>query len=767
MSTSSFPQLSASERTAIKRSNGQMSCAECSRLKLKCDKTIPCSSCIRRHCEAVCPNGTLPVQNSEKKPVSPGPSSQVARAPRTEDLISRIIQLEDALAILQPSSSKHPLLREDLIRIKFGDSPVEDHSSTDLKLSNALGTLTVDENGQSRYFGPSAGSESLMLRGGREAASEFYQVELDATSKIAEIAQGFPFSSAGTLSFDVLKSLMPPKFRAFSLCETFFQQGSWSAIFIVSREEIIDLLTPAYSQSAYNQKNLSPHSLALLLLVLALGALVDLTSPADSDEADQLYQLAIASLSHHSIFSSGDLETVHALLMLSIFHLQGGRRYSLDDSWTFATLASKKAQALGLHRNNAFPFEDSIIQRRRRVFWTAVFIDTWLSLTLGRPPTIRHSDVDCPLPIDEDETVDEHGTRQMGLEHWRYHFVKTILSEITERLVNVTGPSYATVQALDARIRVLRSRHKVDINADDFDEDVTPTVFMRRYAPLFMRASAALFLHRSFFAKALLESPDPLASPYANSVFISYRCAAGILTLYMKYFSKFPALMLRSENAWGSLFSAALIMGSIVVRAPASHLAPKAFMELGLAFKLFEQGAPHSKKARAGMIILTKLMKKAAKHFATREDGGGVVHTDALVLDEDFDEELQIFAGRTNVILSKFLNSRTIPADFSTSESSFDPKPAYWQAAPNPQIIDIGFDTDAFLSESRTGVMMPLIFGNESSGPMEVDFTETDDQSAINAQWLSFMKDSGYLDQPESSFLENPFHDQSADWLNT
>ncbi|TDL15880.1 hypothetical protein BD410DRAFT_81333 [Rickenella mellea] len=42
----------------LKRSRGEVSCAECRRLKIKCDKKLPCSSCQRRGCASLCPNGS-------------------------------------------------------------------------------------------------------------------------------------------------------------------------------------------------------------------------------------------------------------------------------------------------------------------------------------------------------------------------------------------------------------------------------------------------------------------------------------------------------------------------------------------------------------------------------------------------------------------------------------------------------------------------------------------------------------------------------------
>ena len=70
----------------------------------------------------------------------------------------RIRQLEDALAILQStvSAEPHPLLRDGLLPAK--SSPVK---QPDLlaETMDAFGTLTIGDSGESKYFGPSAGSE--------------------------------------------------------------------------------------------------------------------------------------------------------------------------------------------------------------------------------------------------------------------------------------------------------------------------------------------------------------------------------------------------------------------------------------------------------------------------------------------------------------------------------------------------------------------------------------------------------------------------------
>lgn len=77
----------------------------------------------------------------------------------------RIRQLEDALAIFQAGVSNecHALLRDDLLAIKFGpeNGKAPEKRSSDLSADaiDALGTLTIGDHGEAKYFGRSAGSE--------------------------------------------------------------------------------------------------------------------------------------------------------------------------------------------------------------------------------------------------------------------------------------------------------------------------------------------------------------------------------------------------------------------------------------------------------------------------------------------------------------------------------------------------------------------------------------------------------------------------------
>jgi hypothetical protein len=77
----------------------------------------------------------------------------------------RIRQLEDALSIFQAgvSNETHTLLAEDLLSIKFGpEAPKPTHDVTNEPSSSTLhafGTLAIGNEGESGYYGRSAGSE--------------------------------------------------------------------------------------------------------------------------------------------------------------------------------------------------------------------------------------------------------------------------------------------------------------------------------------------------------------------------------------------------------------------------------------------------------------------------------------------------------------------------------------------------------------------------------------------------------------------------------
>lgn len=159
---------------------------------------------------------------------------------------------------------------------------------------------------------------------------------------------------------DKLETFLPPRPRAWALCETYLEQFTWW-FRPIKREELIDeILMPIYksiadpNKVAYHRNHdresgRCPHLLATLFMVLAVGALVDLTLPACSGEAEKYYRLGRAALSLRSIFDSPEIESVQAVGLMAGYHSLCSSRYTLESAWSLSALASKLAQSVCRH----------------------------------------------------------------------------------------------------------------------------------------------------------------------------------------------------------------------------------------------------------------------------------------------------------------------------------------------------------------------------------------------------------------------------------
>jgi len=95
--------------------------------------------------------------------------------------------------------------------------------------------------------------------------------------------------------------------RAITLCDTFLEHLSWM-FHVVSRYKLVDELIPIIYK--HNNVSYGPHDLALLLIVLGIGCLVDLDLPPYNLEAQHYYHLSRATLALQPVLGAQSMVTV-------------------------------------------------------------------------------------------------------------------------------------------------------------------------------------------------------------------------------------------------------------------------------------------------------------------------------------------------------------------------------------------------------------------------------------------------------------------------
>ncbi|KIY71266.1 hypothetical protein CYLTODRAFT_390655 [Cylindrobasidium torrendii FP15055 ss-10] len=639
-----------------KRSRGEASCAECRRLKLRCDKSLPCSSCVRRGCESICPLGVLSAGQGTRFILAD--TDKLHR--KIADMSTRIRQLEDALAIMHATqhSTRHPLLHDDLLKIKFGaEAPLEHRESSAPKpvegrqeSLDALGTLTLSDSGSTRYFGRSAGSETLM------AADDGPHVE-DGSDAVDAPPDNvaFPFAAPAAPT-NVLSERLPPSDRVSYLAQSYVDHASLFFRPIKHTELFQDLLTA-------DPQSLSGETLSMLFFVLALGALFDLKLPAYNDEAEVYYALGVSALGSRLVTETPKVDTIRAVGLMATYQTLASKKHSRDSAWTCMSLAAKLAQSIGLHRDSArWKMDAKVVELRRMLWWEVYSADISHSLAIGRPPAIHPSFADCEFPIDEEATLSHDGVIEYGFWRMKYTFAREIFMPIIDATLTASPPKYATVLELDKKARLMHFPSSIKPYArieDGEAEYYSSARSLKDFYASSHRVVTMLYLHRSFFAQATLDNPEnPLLSTYGPSFLISVRCASIIIKAAVHQFERCADIGKRTWILLYHVFSAAVVVGSVVTHCPSATIAPDAMNDLELAVKLFELSAEQSSKARTAFAVLVKLKEKATKAVLFKDYTSSIprdTSTSMPILkpleSEDSDDEIAIFGGQKKLLV--------------------------------------------------------------------------------------------------------------------
>ncbi|KAG6888704.1 hypothetical protein C0995_006495 [Termitomyces sp. Mi166 len=390
---------------------------------------------------------------------------------------------------------------------------------------------------------------------------------------------------------------------------------------------------------------------------------------------EHFHQLSRVALALQPILEKPSLVTIQTLHLLSIYNAMSGSdlrsETSMEMTWSLITLAGHLSMTIGLHRDSArWGLTPKMVQRRRILFWDLFVADVWQSLNTGRPPSLSLAYIDCSFPDGASGEGAETGFGS-AFSTWQCRFAAECVAEVTSRTLTAEAPTYATIMELDKKVREFplpegmgsaegRMKAKGGDLAGSFQKCVLDHI----------RETVLMYIHRSFFAQAIIEHPaNPLKSAYAPSFLAAYRAASTILKSVREQFGIWPNSCARFWTMWTFAFSAAVVFGTVVTRGPKSPLAQSAMGELEQACILFSKASVYSIRATKALPILTRLAEKARLALSvTQKDSDSLSDTAAGLLwniqvkqERDEDDELAIFAGHT-----RFVSARKPAADPSS-----------------------------------------------------------------------------------------------------
>ncbi|KLO13295.1 hypothetical protein SCHPADRAFT_904359 [Schizopora paradoxa] len=683
-----------------KKRNTALSCAECRRLKLRCDRKFPCSACIKRGCSQICPDGSLTTGKGNRFVLA----NTEALHEKIEELSHRVRALEDALGVAHKaiSSERHPLLSDELMRIKnplerdvIAEPPrVQDEEDT----IDAVGSLSISHTGRANFYGQTANAWYLLQNEENETPEEEVDESITALqTDLPWLSNAFPLTpvitheTAEQLRLIIIERL-PAKEQALYLVNCYFDNASWMYHPITRAQFDESVFSYVYDPEPEAEHDpIESHRLSMLLIVLATGILVDLNSRSHSTHAASYFQLSKAALSLSSILEEPSILSIQALVVmchyLFLADVNGPR-------WTLMGIVVKLAQSIGLHRDSSrWKLGPEETQKRRALFWEIYVYDSWQSLTYGRPPSLSTAHIDCKMA--HETTKNASGQVEMSFDAWKHRFSSECLSIIHDQVFGARTPSYATVMELDKRVRAYYVPPSLQVpgfgGSSMYVDGVPPSMqlTMQQHVILAIKETTLLYMHRGFFAKALDDHPeDPLSGKYGQSVLCAYRSASSFVALVKSVWSQHRSLTERNWFLFTHVFSCAIVLGSIPTRCPSMGFARSALNSLDQAYELFTQVA-QTERARASKVLptLARLRDRAHatmdEHQSHTRDGTFSAKrepTQDSLFGRVEDEELATLGGKTRLVSPKpqspSSSRGSVPRSFPSSPATTGPSPS-------------------------------------------------------------------------------------------
>ncbi|KAG7093400.1 hypothetical protein E1B28_007082 [Marasmius oreades] len=468
------------------------SCAECRRLKLKCDRVFPCSSCIRRGCANLCPTGTLEkgkrgflkrleqsLPSSGNRTVDPNsgePTTEVAMfVARDAAMSKRIQELESALinagvpvpglphavakrttALSHKRTRSSPSMDDDSDKMSCSErslSPINAADSADVTMG--FGTLTIDPLNRAKYIGLSGASAYL--------SSDIWSCSLEKRTEAEETVPDYALNSEVQLALLGKLSVLPSYEEAIRLSKLYFLNDSYMYE-IVSQEIFMkEHLTTAYERFTAQGGHVAPDTLALVTMVLAIGQYYDMTRSSEdlTQRVTELFDVAVYALNINNAVNGATcprtIQGIQALHLMATYQLSVKAEVGAEAAWQILGIACRSLQTQGLHRDGSrwgLPLKE--LEERRRVFWETYTFDRLQSFMLGRPYSLIDAHHDCEMPTTSNIPLLSDVDNSNTFSHTRFHHHKfrwaILIGRIVDLAFSARQLTYDIIKQVDREI---------------------------------------------------------------------------------------------------------------------------------------------------------------------------------------------------------------------------------------------------------------------------------------------------------------------------
>ncbi|KAJ6440107.1 N-terminal binuclear Zn cluster-containing protein [Purpureocillium lavendulum] len=343
-----------------RRRRACLSCVRCHRLKVKCDKKLPCTRCRLSGWGRQCAY----THRVEDEPAVQEPSA--ARDPSTpvsEDAAPFVILEEEPGTVITTWHSRHRGL------------------SHWRALICRLDTIAELKSRVLQYTAPSDGSQ---------------QHDHNQCSKGRSLPGNFPFNSPGAVRFAASPSLEPVR----QLLEAHrARHDSYVEAYLALYQPLHPVLDPPRFLAEMARFWDDPSKthvgwLAEMLMVLALGCFaLDSRGGRDPASTVELCMAAEACLARTPFMVRPTISTMRTLcLMLLAKQVINGTCWSFDSCWALLGIVVRLAVCLGIHRSEPPPDSPPVVFRdweAGQVLWTTIlYFDVQMAVTTGMPSCI-------------------------------------------------------------------------------------------------------------------------------------------------------------------------------------------------------------------------------------------------------------------------------------------------------------------------------------------------------------------------------------------